>query len=48
MKDIDQVPETVEELRKQMLAAAEDLDFERAAQLRDRIKKLEELELNEL
>ena len=48
VKDIDEVPETVEDLRKQMLAAAEDLDFERAAQLRDRIKKLEELELREL
>ncbi len=47
VKDIEQVPETVEDLRKQMLAAAEDLDFERAAQLRDRIKKLEELELKE-
>lgn len=48
VKDIEQVPETVEDLRKQMLAAAEDLDFERAAKLRDRIKKLEELELQEL
>jgi len=48
VKDIDEVPETVEDLRKQMLAAAEDLDFERAATLRDRIKKLEELELKEL
>ncbi len=48
VKDIEQVPETVEDLRKQMLAAAEDLDFERAAKLRDRIKKLEELELKEL
>ena len=48
VKDIDAVPETVEDLRKQMFAAAEDLDFERAAKLRDRIKKLEELELKEL
>ncbi len=48
VKDIEQVPETVEDLRKQMFAAAEDLDFERAAELRDRIKKLEELELQEL
>ena len=47
VKNIEEVPETVEDLRKQMLAAAEDLDFERAAQLRDRIKKLEELELKE-
>ena len=48
VKDIDAVPETVEDLRKQMFAAAEDLDFEHAAKLRDRIKKLEELELKEL
>ncbi len=48
VKDMEDVPETVEDLRKQMLAAAEDLDFERAAKLRDRIKKLEELELKEL
>ena len=48
VKDIEQVPETVEDLKKQMLAAAEDLDFEKAAKLRDRIKKLEELELKEL
>ncbi|MBQ3695594.1 MAG: excinuclease ABC subunit UvrB [Alphaproteobacteria bacterium] len=48
VKDIDEVPETVEDLKKQMFAAAEDLDFERAAQLRDRIKKLEELEIQEL
>ena len=48
VKDIEQVPEKVEDLRKQMLAAAEDLDFERAAELRDRIKKLEELEIQEL
>ena len=48
VKDIEQLPETVEDLKKQMLAAAEDLDFERAAKLRDRIKKLEDLELKEL
>ena len=48
VKDIEQVPETVEDLKKQMFAAAEDLNFERAAQLRDRIKKLEDLELKEL
>ena len=48
VKNIEEVPETVEDLKKQMLAAAEDLDFERAAKLRDRIKKLEELEINEL
>ena len=42
MKDI---PRLVKKLRKEMLAAAKDLDFERAAELRDRIKKLEDNEL---
>ena len=31
--------DNVEELRKQMLQAAEDLDFELAAKLRDKVKK---------
>lgn len=35
----------VKGLRKEMLAAAKDLQFEKAAELRDRIKKLEEMEL---
>jgi excinuclease ABC subunit B len=35
------VPERIDELRSEMLLAAEQLDFERAAELRDRIKKLE-------
>lgn len=39
------IPKTVKKLRKEMLAAAKMLDFERAAELRDRVKKLEELEL---
>ncbi|MBE6446095.1 MAG: excinuclease ABC subunit UvrB [Alphaproteobacteria bacterium] len=39
------IEESVEELKKQMLAAAEDLDFERAAELRDKIKKLTDIEL---
>lgn len=42
LKDI---PKTVKKLRKEMLAAAKELDFERAAELRDRVKKLEEMEL---
>jgi excinuclease ABC subunit B len=33
--------ETIEELRSEMLLAAEQLDFERAAQLRDRLKSLQ-------
>ncbi len=39
------IPARIEELRKEMLAAAEDLRFEEAAELRDRIKALEQEEL---
>jgi excinuclease ABC subunit B len=42
---IEDIPKTVADLRKQMHAAAEDLDFEKAAALRDRIKALEAYEL---
>ena len=42
LKDI---PKLVKRLRKEMLAAAKTLDFETAALLRDRIKKLEDMEL---
>jgi excinuclease ABC subunit B len=35
------VPKTVKRLKKEMLAAAKEQEFEKAAQLRDRIKKLE-------
>ncbi|UJR85292.1 excinuclease ABC subunit UvrB [Sandaracinus amylolyticus] len=35
------LPERIEELRSEMLLAAEQLEFEKAAELRDRIKKLE-------
>ena len=35
----------LEHLRKEMLKAAEDLEFEKAAQLRDEIKRLETVEL---
>ena len=38
------VPESIPELERQMLAAAERLDFERAAMLRDRIRELEKLQ----
>ena len=48
VESVEEVPETVENLKKQMLAAAEDLNFELAAKLRDRIKKISELELAEL
>jgi excinuclease ABC subunit B len=39
------LPKLIEQLRKQMMAAAENLEFEKAAQLRDRLKKLKELQL---
>ena len=42
---LQEIPRLVKKLRKEMLAAAKELDFERAAELRDRIKKLEETEL---
>ncbi len=40
--DLLEVPKEVERLRKEMRQAAEDLDYERAAVLRDRIRELEE------
>ncbi len=43
LKDI---PKTITKLRKEMFAAAKTLDFEKAAELRDNIKILEERELN--
>ena len=43
--DLRQIPKLVKKLRREMLAAAKELDFEKAAQLRDRIKQLEDVEL---
>ncbi|MDD2736215.1 MAG: excinuclease ABC subunit UvrB [Desulfuromonadaceae bacterium] len=40
-----EIPKLVKKLRKEMLAAAKDLNFEKAAVLRDRVKKLESMEL---
>lgn len=40
-----EIPGRIRKLRKRMKAAADKLDFERAAIIRDRISKLEELEL---
>ncbi len=42
---VKDIPKTIAELRKQMHAAAEDLDFEKAAKMRDRLKALEKVEL---
>jgi excinuclease ABC subunit B len=36
----------VKKLRKEMLVHARELDFEKAADIRDRIKRLEERELS--
>ncbi len=41
----DEIPKRAKKLRKEMMAAAKELEFERAAELRDEIEKLEELEL---
>lgn len=42
---ITDLPQELEALRKEMRAAAEELDFERAAALRDRVHELESIEL---
>jgi len=42
---IDEIPKRVKKLRRDMRAAAKELEFERAAELRDEIKKLEAMEL---
>ncbi len=42
---VEDIPKLVKRLRKEMLAAAKDLNFEKAAELRDRVRKLEEREL---
>ena len=41
----DEIPRVVEGLRKEMYEAAESLDFEKAAQLRDQIRGLTDAEL---
>lgn len=45
---IENIPDIIANMRKQMLKAADDLNFEEAAQLRDRIQKLEELSLTDI
>jgi len=42
---IENIPKLVKKLRKEMVAFAKELNFENAAELRDRIKKLEDMEL---
>ncbi len=41
----EKIPGMVKKLRKEMLDAAKKLEFERAAELRDRVRKLEDMEL---
>jgi excinuclease ABC subunit B len=43
--DIDTLRSAIDKLRKEMREAAADLEFERAAQLRDKARELEQLEL---
>ena len=45
IESTDDLRRRIQALRAEMRAAADDLDFERAAELRDQAKKLEELEL---
>ncbi len=42
---LEKIPKLVKKLRKEMVAFAKELNFEKAAELRDRIKKLEDMEL---
>jgi excinuclease ABC subunit B len=42
---VEKIPKLVKKLRKEMLDAAKKLDFEKAAEIRDRVKKLEDMEL---
>ncbi len=43
--ELKEIPRLIKRTRKEMLAAAKELDFERAAELRDKIKLLEDAEL---
>ena len=43
--DLKQIPKLIKKMHKEMLAAAKELDFEKAAALRDQIKQLEDAEL---
>ncbi len=45
LRDPEGIRKEIARLRKQMLKHAENLEFEAAAGLRDRIKRLEEVEL---
>jgi excinuclease UvrABC nuclease subunit len=42
---IEEIPDILQALRKEMHALSDSLEFEKAAAVRDRIKELEELQL---
>ncbi len=42
---VEEIPRRIQKLKKQMLDAAKKMEFELAAELRDKIKKLQEMEL---
>jgi excinuclease ABC subunit B len=42
---VHRIPKVIEELTKKMYAAARDLEFEKAAEIRDRIKELEKIRI---
>ena len=42
---LEKIPKLVKKLRKEMLSFAKELEFEKAAEIRDRIKRLEDMEL---
>ncbi|MBM4308962.1 MAG: hypothetical protein FJ123_19720, partial [Deltaproteobacteria bacterium] len=42
---IKEIPTMIQKLKKEMKEAASQLEFERAAELRDKIQRLEEMEL---
>jgi excinuclease ABC subunit B len=42
---IKEIPSIIQNLKKEMKEAASQLEFERAAELRDKIQRLEEMEL---
>ena len=43
--DLGEIPRMIKDMKEQMYTAAEDLNFEEAAKLRDKIKSLEQMEL---
>ncbi len=43
---LHELPQLIETLRKEMQAAADELDFERAAQLRDQVRRMSTIELS--